>query len=71
VPLVVDGETYYTATEAARYLHISRDTFYENVKDQLQPYRQGVRKRVYYRKSDLDQLQSIHPIGREDYKEER
>jgi excisionase family DNA binding protein len=71
VPLIVDGETYYTAAEAARYLHISRDTFYENVKDRLQPYKHGVRKRKYYRQSDLDKLQSIHPINREHEEDEQ
>lgn len=63
MPLVIDNETYYTAAEAARYLNISRDTFYENVKDKLQPYQHGFRKRVYYRQSDLDKLQSVHPIN--------
>jgi excisionase family DNA binding protein len=63
VPLVIDNETYYTAAEAARYLHISRDTFYENVKGKLQPYQHGFRKRVYYRESDLDKLQNVHPIS--------
>lgn len=71
MPLVLDNETYYTATEAARYLHISRDTFYENVRDKLQPYQQGFRKRLYYRQSDLDQLQHIHPINPEKESENR
>jgi hypothetical protein len=71
VPLVVDGETYYTAAEAARYLHISRDTFYGNVKAKLQPYKHGALKRVYYRQSDLDALQGLHPIDREEEKQDQ
>jgi hypothetical protein len=35
LPLVVDGENYYTAKEAAEYLSIARDTFYRNVRNRL------------------------------------
>ncbi len=59
--LEVEGETYFTASEAAQYLHISRDTFYENVKDKLQQYKPGALKRVYYRKSDLEKFRGLQP----------
>jgi len=61
MPLEVEGEVYYTASEAAQYLNISRDTFYENVKEKLQPYKPGALKRVYYRRSDLDKFRGLHP----------
>ena len=60
--LDVDGEQYFSATEAAKYLGISRDTFYENVRDKLQPYKHGALKRVYYRRADLDKIKGIVPI---------
>jgi len=60
--LEVDGEQYFSATEAAKYLSISRDTFYENVRDKLQPYKHGALKRVYYRRADLDKIKDIVPI---------
>jgi excisionase family DNA binding protein len=66
LPLQISGENYLTAAEAARYLGIARETFYKNVKGRLQPYQHGILKRVYYRQSDLDRLQSIHPIKSED-----
>ncbi len=57
----VEGEIYYTASEAAQYLNISRDTFYENVKNKLQPYKPGALKRVYYRQSELDKFRGLQP----------
>lgn len=61
MPLEVEGEVYYTASEAAQYLNISRDTFYENVKAKLQPYKPGALKRIYYRQSDLDKFRGLRP----------
>jgi len=60
----VDGETYFTAAEAARQLSISRDTFNRNVAPRLQQYTFGVLRRIYYRQSDLDQFRRPHPIER-------
>ena len=60
--LDVDGELYFSATEAAKYLGISRDTFYQNVRDRLQPYKHGALKRIYYRQTDLDKIKGIIPI---------
>ena len=65
MPLQINGETYLIAAEAARYLGIARETFYKNVKERLQPYQHGILKRVYYRQSDLDRLQSVRPIKSE------
>ena len=51
MPLERNGEVYVTASEAARYLGISRETFYNNVQPQLQAYQLGAFKRFYYRRS--------------------
>lgn len=66
MPLEIDGEKYYTAAEAARYLGISRDTFYRNVKDNLRPYKHGALKRDYFRQSDLDRYKGIYPASDDD-----
>ena len=61
-----EGETYYNATEAAKYLGISKDTFYRSVKDKLQQYQLGHQKRAHYRKSEIDAMeQAITPIPSE------
>lgn len=62
MPIEIDGEMYYTVTEAAEYLNISRETFYQSVKKRLQPYRVGVLKRLHYRKSDLDEFTGAEPV---------
>lgn len=54
LPVVVDGENYYTAKEAAEYLAIARDTFYRNVRNRLPTYHYGAFRREYFRQSDLD-----------------
>ncbi len=59
MPITIDGETYYTAKEAAKYLGISRPTFYTNVASELIEYKYGALKRVYYRQSDLDKYKGI------------
>jgi excisionase family DNA binding protein len=67
LPIDFEGETYYTAIEAARYLSISKDTFYQNVKNRLRSYRLGPFRRGYYRQTDLDAIKrSISPIEDED-----
>jgi excisionase family DNA binding protein len=62
MPRVVDGETYYTASEAARYLHIARDTFNRNVRDRIPVYHLGALRREYFRKSDLDRYRGARPV---------
>ena len=63
LPREVDGESYHTATEAARYLGISKDTFYQNVKNRVKSYKIGPFRRAYYRQTDLDRIKrEITPI---------
>ena len=61
LPITVDGETYYTAKEAAQYLGIARDTFYRNVRNRLPTYHYGAFRREYFRQSDLDRYRGIRP----------
>lgn len=61
MPIQIDGETYYTAAEAARYLGISRDTFYRNVREKIQVYKHGALRRDYFRQSELDKFKGIYP----------
>jgi excisionase family DNA binding protein len=61
MPRVADGEMYYTATEAARYLNIARDTFNRNVRDRIPIYHLGALRREYYRQSDLDRYKGARP----------
>lgn len=69
MPIEVEGEIYHTATEAAKYLGISKDTFYQNVKNRLKSYKLGAFKRIYYRQSDLDRIKrNVTPLeGNEDW----
>ncbi len=61
MPRVVDGETYYNATEAARYLGIARDTFNRNVRDRIPVYYLGALRREFFRQSDLDKYKGARP----------
>ena len=60
--ITIDGERYYTATEAAEYLGVSRPTFYQNVQPFLPEYRHGALRRIYYRQSDLEQYKGIRQV---------
>lgn len=60
MPREHEGEQYLTAIEAAKYLGISREKFYKNVKDRLEQHEIGAWSRAYYKQSDLDKLKSKH-----------
>jgi DNA-binding GntR family transcriptional regulator/predicted DNA-binding transcriptional regulator AlpA len=62
MPVTLNQETYYTATEAIEYLGISRPTFYQNVRPQLQQYKLGVTRTTYYAKGELDTFKGIRPV---------
>lgn len=57
----MNGERYYTVAEALKYLGISRDTFYRNVKKNLKVYHYGAFKREYFRESDLNEYKVFRP----------
>jgi excisionase family DNA binding protein len=63
MPITRDGETYYTASEAADYLGISRPTFYQNVQPHIREYKFGALRRTYYSKTDLDRFRSAYEIN--------
>lgn len=59
----IGDETYLLAAAAARYIGISRPTFYNNVKHLLVPYKFGARKLKHYRKNDLEQFKNVQPVA--------
>ena len=61
--IVADGEVYYTASEAAKYLHISRCMFYYNVKANVQAYKFGASRRLLYKRSELEPFRCIQPAS--------
>ncbi len=61
LPLVVEGENYYTAKEAAAY----RDTCYRNIRNRLPTYHYGAYRREYFRQSDLDRYKGIRPAEKD------
>lgn len=59
MPLEIEGEKYYSASEAAKYLGISRPTFYQNIQPNIPEYKHGAMKRMYYRLSDLEKYKGV------------
>ena len=66
MPIKVDNEEYYTIAEACEYLGgISAQTLRLRARDNhVQPYKQGLTKKIYYRKSDLDRIKAFRPVSR-------
>jgi hypothetical protein len=60
--IVWNGEKYCTATEAAALLHVSRPTFYQNVKGQLKLHELPARKRPHYKLSDVEYHQKVKEV---------
>jgi excisionase family DNA binding protein len=55
------GETYYSTEEACDYLGVSRQTLNSWVnKGRLRKYRQGFDRLIYYSRSELEALKSLH-----------
>lgn len=59
-----DGETFLNASEAARYVGISRVSFYKDCISGLQAFRIGKCRRKYYKLSQLVRLRSAEPVAK-------
>lgn len=57
-----DGETFLNASEASRYLRISRVTFYKDYIGALTVFRIGKRRRRHYCQSELAALMRATPV---------
>ncbi len=68
MPLTIDGEIYLSAAEAAKYLGISRPTFYQNIQPHIAEYKHGALRRIYYRQSDLDAVRGMRKIDSDEEK---
>lgn len=58
----VQGETYYNASEAAKFLQIPRWMFYSNVKPRIIGQKLAVSPKLHYKRSDLVQFQRVEPV---------
>jgi len=66
VPTVIDNVEYMSILEACEYLGVSRQTLRLRAKENhLLPYKRGVTRNVYYRKSDIDSLKALRPVNPE------
>jgi citrate synthase len=62
--IVIDGEEYLTAEEAARLLGVKLASFYAYVsRGRVESYRQGMKRRRLYRRSDVEALLEVHPAS--------
>ena len=57
MPAEINGETYLNTSEAMSRLGVSRITLNALAREgRLKRYKQGIRKTLYYKLSDVDQL---------------
>jgi Helix-turn-helix domain len=72
MPITVDNEVYFTVPEACDYLGgISAQTLRLRARaNGIKPYKQGIARNVYYRKSDLDRIKAFRPVE-DDEKEDK
>jgi excisionase family DNA binding protein len=62
--VVLDGEEYMTVEEAARRLGVKRATLYAYVsRGLLKSYRQGIKRRRLYRRTEVEALLRLAPSG--------
>lgn len=64
MPIQADNEEYLTIPEACKYLGgISSQTLRLRTRDNhVQAYKQGLSKKIYYRKSDLGRIVAFRPV---------
>lgn len=62
-----DGKGYLTPQEACDYLGVSRSTL-ERYADagRITKYRRGIKRGVFFKRSELDRLLEIRPDEKED-----
>ena len=64
--IVIDGEEYLTAEEAARLWGVKPATFYAYVsRGRIRSYRQGMKRRRLYRRADVEALLALRPAAHE------
>lgn len=64
MPIIRNGETYLTTQEACDFLHVSRQTINRLVRDnKLTKHKQEVTRFVYYRQSELEEIQKLYQIN--------
>jgi citrate synthase len=62
--IVLEGEEFLTVDEAARLLGIKRATLYAYVsRGRLRSYRQGIKRKRLYRRSEVQALLRVAPSG--------
>lgn len=71
MPTIINNETYYSTREAMDYLGISRPTL-DSLVDSgtLRRFKQGIRRTIYYRKADLDQILEVREYPNGDSQED-
>lgn len=63
--IVYDGQEYLTVKEAAKLLGVKPATLYAYVsRGLLRSYRQGIKRRRLYRRSEVERLLRVEPGGR-------
>lgn len=65
MPRYYDGETFYTASEAARYIGVARRTFLTRYRPKLKPWRFQGLVWSYYREEDLKKCREPRPDSEE------
>jgi len=68
MPVSADNEEYYPVAEACEYLGgVSPHTLRLRARaNHISPYKRGLTKKIYYRRSDLDRIMAFRPVIRED-----
>jgi excisionase family DNA binding protein len=66
MPTIINGESYLTSLEATERLQVSRQTLENLVKDgTLKKYRQGIRRTIYFKESEVESLLEIKEVDKE------
>jgi citrate synthase len=64
--VIVEGEEYLTADEAAQLMGVKAATIYAYVsRGILQSYRQGMKRQRLYRRAEVEQLTRMTPSARD------
>jgi DNA binding domain, excisionase family len=67
MPTIINGESYLTSLEATERLQVSRQTL-ENLASEgrLKKYRQGIRRTIFFKESEVDKLLEVREVDSED-----
>ncbi len=63
MPMVINGDVYYTSEEATKHAGVTYQTLYRWAKNRLiKKYKVGKGNKVFFKKTEIDMVLALHAL---------